>query len=166
MVVAIAAVAGVLEMEERHDAAAEELRLAGRLQLSAPDEPWQILTSTEASWDAPVEMDMRVRVRNDGPQDVTVTNAGAGAFVMVHAPVLLPAQTTVELHLQQKVQCGPESPAPSGARRADGAAPGPLQITARTSRGIRTITLARPPYYSEYAAEVCAYLRTKPPTVN
>ena len=165
-IVAVAAIVGGLEVQERRDAAAEERRLAGLLQLSSPDEPWrQMFAAADSPTPTSVDVEMRVPVHNDGPRDVTVTQASAGGFVLFGSPVPLPTQTTVELVMQQTVQCTADTPPlpPSEATPDRMAAPGPLQITAQTERGTRTITIARPTYDTEHAARMCALLRNPPP---
>ena len=149
-------------MQDRRDVTAEERRLAGLLQLSAPDGPWQLFAAAKSPSPRSIDLDMRVPVHNDGPRDVTVTRASAGGFVLLLAPVPLPAQTTVELVMQQKVPCTADTQPPSQATASPWAAPGPLHITARTSRGTRTITIARPPYDNAHAARMCALLLSPP----
>lgn len=164
IIVAVAAVAGGLEVQERRDVAAEERRLAGLLQLSAPHGPWEIFVAADRPFPrSAVVLNMKIPVRNDGPRDVTVTRASAGGFVLLLAPVPLPAQAAVELVMQQRVHCTADTQPPSEATLSPWAAPGPLQVTARTSRGTRTITIARPPYDPAHAARVCALLRNNPP---
>ncbi len=165
MIVATAAVVAGLEVQERRAAAAEERRLAGLLQLSVADNgSWQTLLSASSLPPTAVQMDMRVQIRNDGPRDVTVSNASAGRFVLFIAPVSIAAQATVELVLLQEVDCSAEAP-PSSDTFAPGLplAPGPLEITAFTSRGTRTITIAEPPYDTEQEALACALMQNNPP---
>lgn len=160
--VALAAVAGGLEVQERRDAAAEERRLAGLLQLSSSEGPWPSFVALDVPSANFFDVNIWIPVRNDGPRDVTVTQASAGEFVLLR-PVALPAQATRRLLMQQKVRCAPDTASPPQTRPDEMAAPGPLHVTAETSRGTRTITIERPPYDTELAARWCEALRTDPP---
>ena len=166
IIVSLAAVAGVSGIHERRVAAAEARRLAGLWQLSA-DGPYGFGLEADPPASLSAVMDMTISLRNDGPQDVTVTSASAGGFVLL-APVLLPAQTRREFVMHQTLDCTADTLLPSQPplnRTTSGPLkwPGLLQVTARTARDTRTITFARPPYDSEHAAVICDWLRSGRP---
>lgn len=142
-------------MQKRREAAVEERRLAGVLQLSTPERPLGNLGERRPPLPLEsVDLEMKVLVRNDGPRDVTVTDASAWGFRLLSTPVPLPAQTTGELVMQQKADCHADTPPPSKALPEGLAAPGPLQVTVRTGRGTRTATIARSLYHDEHAAHI------------
>jgi len=159
------AVVGGQEVQERRNQASEERRLAGSLLLSVSG-PWQAtfatgdVTSVDAS-DANLRLtlNMRVRVRNDGPRGVRVTQASAGGLVFQGSPVPLPAQTSVEFLMQLNEQCVPDIALPPQTTPDGPGAPGPLQVTAETAGGTRTITIKQPPYDTELASRWCRVLR-------
>lgn len=162
LLIGIAIAAGGLEVHGRRQAAAEERRLAGLLELSLPEDPWRSYAEADSPSATSVTVTIRVPVRNDGPRPVMLTHASAGGFVIPSSPVRLGAQTTVEIDMQKTVRCDADSPAAEGPPDPL-AAPGPLEITAETSRGTRTVTLERPPYDGEYAERSCGLLRGTPP---
>lgn len=65
--------------------------------------------------------------------------------------------------MQQTVQCAVDTALPTQAPPDGEGTPGPLHVTAETSRGTRTITIERPPYDTELAARFCQLLRQGPP---
>ena len=162
ILIGIAGIAGGLEVQERRQAAAEEQRLAGLLKLSLPEEPWRSFGEAESPSATSVTVTFRVPVHNDGPHPVMVTHASAGGFVILRSPVRLGAQTTVEIEIQKTVRCSADSP-PFDEAADPLTSPGPLEITAQTSRGTRTTTLDRPTYDAEYAERSCGLLRAPPP---
>jgi hypothetical protein len=162
IIVSIAAVAAGLEVQERRDTAAEERRLAGLPQLSAAG-PYGFGFEADPPPSLSGVLTMPVNLSNDGPRDVIVTHASAGGFVLL-APVPLPAQSTRHVVMRQNLQCSADTPPPTQPSGSESSVPkpvwpGPLLITAKTPRGTQTITLARPPYYTDHAAGVCESLR-------
>ena len=164
MIVSILAVAAGLEVQQRR--LAEARRLAATWQLSASG-PHGFGLEAEPPPSLSAVMVMTFSLRNDGPQDVTVTRASAEGFVLL-APVLLPAQTSREVVMRQNLDCGgdtllPVQPSIMRTTSVPLAWPGPLQVAVTTPRGNPTITLAQPPYYTEHAAVMCDRLRSGRP---
>ena len=156
VVLCVAAVASGVELQQRRHAAAEERRLAGLLQLSSSG-ALGIFVLPDPPPSRTAEVEMRIDVHNDGPRDVTLTRASSGGLRLL-APVPLPAQMTQALVMRQRIECDAGAPAPLQIPPGPMAAPGPLQITARTARGTRTITIPRPPYNTDHADLACALM--------
>lgn len=123
-------VAGVAR--ERQAAGAEERRLAAVLDLTVEPtravEQWARYDEVRQT----AELDVSVRVRNDGPRGVRVLEVALGPWSLP-GDVQVPAGEVAELVLQRSVSCtatAPEEVAVSG-----------LQLQARTDAGVRSTTL-------------------------
>lgn len=163
--VACAAVAAGLKVQEQRVAAAEARRLAELWQLSA-DGPSSFGLEAVAPPSLSAVMDMTFSLRNNGPQDVTVTRASSGEFVLL-TPVPLPAHARRDVVLHQQLDCTADTllpPQPVADRPTYGPLrwPGELQVTATTPRDTDAMTFARPPYDIERAAVTCDRLRSRP----
>ena len=161
IVLSVAAVAAGLEVQERRQAAAEERRLAGLLQLSSPG-PLGMSVTPDPPPSRSAQVEMLVNIQNDGPRGITVTHASSGGLRLL-APVPLAPQMTQALVMQGAFECNADAPPALQVALGPIAAPGPLQITARTARGIRRITVDRPPYNTDQAELACALMRDTPP---
>lgn len=165
LLVSFAAVAGGSQVQEWR--AAEARRLAGSWQLSAAG-PHGFGLEADPAPALSAVMGLELSLRNGGQQDVTVTRASAGGFVL-QAAVLLPAQTRRDVVLHQELDCSADTLLPSqpplDRTTSDPPRwPGPLQVTLTTPRGTPTITFDRPPYDIEHAAVTCDWLRSGRPS--
>lgn len=165
IVVACAALAAGLEVQERRGAAAEARRLAELRQLSA-DGPSSFGLEAVTPPSLSAVMHMTFSLRNAGPQDVTVTRASTGEFALL-TPVQLPAHARRDVVLHQELDCTADTllPAQPPPRRTTSGPlrwPGELHVTATTPRHTATMTFARPPYDIERAAVTCDLLRSGP----
>ena len=164
ILVSSGAVAAGSELQVRRTAATEARRLADLWQVSA-DGPYGLGLESEPPPSLTAMMTIKLSLRNDGPQDVTVTHAGAGELVLL-APVPLPARTRREVVLHQELDCSSDTllpaPAPPDRTTSDPSRwPGPLQVTAETGRDTRAMTFDRPPYDTELAAVACDRVRSE-----
>lgn len=157
------AIAGGVEVQERRGAAAQARRVAHLWQLSARG-PYAVGLEAKPPPSLSVALDMTFSMRNDGPQEVTMTRASTGRFVLL-APVQIPPRTSRELVLHQELDCTadtllPPPPPLSRATSDTSAWPGELQVTAVTPQDSHTMTFARPPYDTEREAVTCDRLRS------
>ena len=161
IIVLIAAVAGGREVQERRVAAGEARRLAAPPKLSAYGPVGFGLESSPPPYLSAV-LNMEFGLRNECQEDVTVTHASAGAFVLSGPRPAPGAVVTCPGHapgppMQRRHSCGNLA----SASRMHW--PGPLQVTVTSSRDSQTITLAQPPYSQEHAAAICGWLRNGQP---
>ena len=136
---------GGLELRDRRARAAEERRLDSVVELRAEHD------SGSSDFDpasGTARLDLTVLVHNDGPRDLSVTDAGVAGHRLVSGPVPVRAGRSARLLMQQVVQCAPEPPATTP--------PGGLRLTVRTPTGERTVEVELPTDVDE-AARLCGF---------
>lgn len=141
-------VAGLQVRERRAATAAQERRVAGQVLLQAE------ASGSISRFDAPSDtgdLRLRVRLRNDGPREVTVLAGDLAGFPVQDELSLRPgAEGTVRL--RGTVNCP--------TRLRDAREAGTLVLQVRTSAGLRRTDVALdPPFREDVLSEACGYGR-------
>ncbi len=147
LVLAVALVAGALELRERRDAEAEQRRLDAAVEL--------VLLPTGASTSSSPgrgSLQVQLEVRNDGPRAVEVAGAAWAGFALLR-PVDLPAGGSRSIALLQEVDCGLGRP---GLLAVDD----DVQLQVRTASTTRTVALrlSAPLLAPTEAERVCGFV--------
>lgn len=132
LVLAVALVAGGLELRERRAAEAQERRLDAAVELSLLDETAASSSASPGGGSLQVQLE----VRNDGPRPVGLSGAAWAGYALLR-PVDLPAGSSRTIALQQEVDCGPGRPALLAVEED-------VQLQVRTAATTRTVALPLP----------------------